>query len=165
MVDFSNIKQKAAVSGETTREYTFDTIEGEPSVICAPAHDENPAFLDERLRLATERAAKLAEEPKPKTGRPEITPERIKQNMEEDRDYDRRILASTCIKSWGTAPVDVSGKAVEFSPENALAFLEALPNYVLDPFRQWAQNIFNFVKRPTTDAKRNAALGESPPTG
>lgn len=160
MADFSNIKKQALVAG-TTREYTFDSLVGEPSVILTAAHDENIEFLDERLRLATERARKMTEEPKRKSSPAgEITPDLIKRNMAEDRDYDRRILASTCIKSWGTAPIDVNGKAVKFSPDEALSFLEALPDYLLDPFRSYAQNIFNFVERPKRDPKAEAALGE-----
>lgn len=161
MVDFSNIKQ-AAVAADTTREYTFDSIVGEPSVMLKPAHDENPEFLDERLRLATERATKMAEEPKRKSGTGGvITPELIKKNMEEDRDYDRRILSSVCITGWGESPpVDAKGKPVPFSKENALSFLEALPNYILDPFRSYASNVFNFVDRPKRDPKADAALGE-----
>jgi hypothetical protein len=161
VVDFSNIKAQD-VSPETTREYEFDTLIGEPSVVLAPAHDSNPAFLDERLRLATERAAALADQPRRKANPGGVLdPETIKRNIAEDRDYDRRILASSCIRSWGrSAPIDAQGQEVPFSPENALAFLEALPDYVLDPFRAYASNIFNFVTRPTADPKRDAKAGE-----
>jgi hypothetical protein len=160
VVDFSNIKAQA-VSGETVREYVFDTIVGEPSVFLAPANDSNPAFLDERLRLAAERAAKMADEPRRKTRTAGlITADEIKKGIEEDRDYDRQILASTCIKRWGTPPVDAKGKEVPYTPENALAFLEAIPNFILDPFRAYASNIFNFVDRPKSDPKQDAAAGE-----
>lgn len=165
MVDFSNIKRQD-ITPETTREYEFDILEGEPSVIVAPAHDSNPAFLDERLRLASERAAKMAEERdekkgKRKTGALVVTPEMMKKQLEEDRDYDRRIMAAACIRSWGeTPPVDVDGNEVPFSPENALAFLEALPDYCLDPFRSFVANVYNFVKRPVRDAAGDAKLGE-----
>lgn len=164
MADFSNIKAQGVQPGKT-REYFFDTLVGEPSVIIAPAHDSNPDFLDERLRLATERAAKVVDEPRRKGPAGPITPEQIKKTIEEDRDYDRRILASTCIKGWGSnPPVDVKGKPVEFSPDEALSFLEALPNYLLDPFRSYASNIFNFVDRPRDPAKADQ-LGESQPKG
>lgn len=161
MVDFSNIK-KQDVTPETTREYTFDALQGEPSVVLRPAHDSNIHFLDERLRLATERAAKAKDEPRRKGPAPEVTPELIKKNIEEDRDYDRRILAKACIVGWGSSPpLDVNGKVPKFSEENALAFLDALPNYILDPFRGYASNIFNFVTKPPPIPGQGDALGES----
>lgn len=162
VADFSNIKAQG-LKPETTKEYTFDMIEGEPSVICRPAHDDNEEFLDERLRLLAERA----NDDKPivkKSG--VVTPGAIKSNLTEDRDYDRRIIAAVCIKSWGVAPIDVKGKPVPFSPENALAFLEALPETsMLDPFRAWVQNIYNFVDRPKRKVPNGDSLGEASPEG
>ncbi len=168
MVDFSNIS-KQAVSADTTKEYFFDTLVGEPSVITAPADDSNVAYLNERLRLATERAAKLAEAPRPPRvkgqRRAALSPEQIKKQMDEDREYDRQLLASTCIKGWGVnPPEDADGNEVPFSAENCLDFLRALPDYALDPFRNFTQNIFNFIERPTSDPKADEELGEFAPT-
>lgn len=161
MVDFSNIAAQA-VPADKTREYFFDVIVGEPSIITRPAHDTNPAFLDERLRLATERASKLANEPrKPNSGTPTV--DDYKREIEEGREADRRLISSVCATGWGTPPKDAKGKDVKFSEENCLAFLRALPDYILDPFRAYVQNIYNFHERPKLTEADGAALGESSP--
>jgi hypothetical protein len=161
MVDFSNIAAQA-VPADKTREYFFDVLVGEPSIITKAAHDTNPAFLDERLRLSTERAKKLAAEPrKPSSGEPTV--EDYKREIDEGRDADCRLIAAVCATGWGTAPKDAKGKEVAFSEENCLAFLRALPIYVLDPFRAYVQNIYNFIDRPKLDSGESAALGESSP--
>lgn len=163
MVDFSNIAKQA--KPQETRLYIFDSLVGEPSLVCRPAHDENAAFFDERIRLAAERAEKVKNEPRRKSGDPIVTPDIIRKSIEEDRDYDRRIIAKVCIADWGPSPpVDAKGKPVPFTEDNARAFLEALPNYIIDPFRNWIANIFNFVDRPKADPGQQAALGESLPS-
>jgi hypothetical protein len=101
MVDFSNLKA-LEVTGETLKEYTFDLIPGEPSIFLAAAHDSNKAFLDERLRLSIEEAAKFAAEPRNKRKATQ-TPEELAADIEADRDRDRKLIARACARRWGTA--------------------------------------------------------------
>lgn len=157
MVDFSHLK-KLEITRETTREYIFADIEGEPSVVLAPANDANRDFLDARVRLSVERAEKAAAEPRGKVPVPKLTPEAYVNQLEEERETDRMLLAHSCIRDWGTAPVDAKGKAVEFSAENAYEFLKQLPDYMLDPLRNFAANIYNFIPRPKPDGEK---LGNS----
>lgn len=146
MADFSHLKESLAVSGETTREYVFGNIEGEPSLMVSPANDENKDYQDTRLRLALEASDRQAGSPRTRAPK-KITPEDMVRQMDEDRDFDRKVIAQACVRGWGTPPVDNDGNAVEFSVENAYDFLCAIPNYMFDPFRNFAQNVLNFMPR------------------
>lgn len=167
MVDFSNLT-RLDVTDETTVEYVFSLVPGQPSVWLAPATDQNKLYLNERLKIATQRAEKLAAEAKGRGGRSrkkakvQITAD----DFEEDREVDRVLLARTCCKRWGVAPKDVKGDQPEFNEENCYAFLKALPDYMLDPFRNFAGNVYNFMPSlgddflPITDEEKEA-LGNS----
>lgn len=154
--DFSAQK----VTPETTKEYVFDMIPGEPSIIFAPAHDSNPAYLDERLRMSIEASEKAVREATAKRSE-KLNVDVMKVQIEEDRDTDRRLLAKTCARGWGKAPVATDGSAPGFSEENCLAFFRALPDYMFDPLRNWAQNLYNFVTRPPISDDEARKLGNS----
>lgn len=149
-----------AVTPETTREYTFDMIPGAPSIMLAPAHDSNPEYLDARLRLSVEAADKIARQPRGKAP-PKTTAADIKAQIEEDREADRKLIAEVCAKGWGTAPTARDGTKPEFSKENALAFVRALPDWMMDALRNFVQNIYNFVDRPVVSDEEADQLGNS----
>lgn len=151
--DFSAL----AVSEETTAEYVFAMIPGDPSIIFAPATDANKAFLDERLRLSIERAERTVRLPRGKAAKQ--TPADLARGIEEDRETDRVLLSRCCAKAWGTAPTDVDGKQPEFSEQECYDFLKALPDYMFDPVRNWASNVYNFVERPDLDGEESRQLG------
>lgn len=147
-----------AVKPETTAEYTFGLIVGEPGIICAPAHDDNPLYRNERTRLSIERAEELATRPRTDGGSPTV--ESVHQKEDEDRDFNLVVIARTCARSWGKkGPVNTEGKTPAFTPDEALAFLRALPPYMQIPFINWAHNLFNFVKRPPISAAEAEKLG------
>lgn len=156
MADFSNLKV-LDVTSDTTAEYIFPFIPGEPSLILAPAHDSNEAFLNERLRLQIERTEKAADGPRKQAAK--ITVEDLKAGQQEDREQDRLLLSRTCARGWGTPPKDVDGNQPEFSAENCYDFLKALPDYMFDPLRNFCANIYNFVKRPAVSADEADRLG------
>lgn len=161
MADFSHLAS-LNVTSESTREYSFDLIPGEPSIILAPAHDSNETFLNERLRMQIERSEKLAAAPRgKKSDRPKTTPDLLKKQLEEDRELDRYLIAHTCARSWGTPPRDKDGNEPEFSAEECYSFLKALPDYMLDPLRNYAANLYNFVDRPAAAGGDADTLGNS----
>lgn len=162
MADFSNIAS-LVVNEETLREYTFDLIQGEPSIWLAPATDENKPYLEERLRLALEAAEQAPRLPRGK--RPKITAAQMAADMEKDRETNRVLLARCCARKWGTTPVDATGNKPEFSEQNCYDFLKALPSHMFDPFQNWAGNIYNFVERPPISSAAGEALGEELPKG
>lgn len=159
MADFSNLKV-LDVTNESTAEYGFPDIPGEPSIILAPAHDSNEAFLNERLRLSIERADRLSAEPRGRKAA-KATPEDLKRQLEEDREMDRVLISRVCARNWGTAPKDVKGDQPEFSEANCYDFLAALPIYMFDPLRNFAANIYNFVKRPPITSGEAGEMGNA----
>jgi hypothetical protein len=159
MVDFSHLAG-LAVTRETTREYTFDRIQGDPSLIVSPATDDNEDFLNGRLELALNEApAEEDARPRKQTGR--LTPDDMKRQTNENREIDLKLIAQACVRGWGTPPIDKAGKPVPFSTENAHQFLCALPAYMVDPFRGFCGNIYNFAPRPGKAKPDGEKLGNS----
>lgn len=159
MADFSHLA-KLDVTATSEAEYTFDDIPGEPSIWFRPMTDANPAYLNERVRLAVERAEKTQKETKAQRKKRVMSAEQI----EEDREQDRILMARTCAIRWGTPPRDVDGNCPEFSEETCLDFLRALPDYMLDPCRGFASNVYNFVDqaaRAALMADQGEELGNS----
>lgn len=157
MADFSNLKA-LDVTNDSTAEYFFPDIPGNPSIVLAPATDANKPFQNERLRMSLERAEKAAAEPRGKTSGPQ-TPEGMANDIEEEREQDRRLISGFCARAWGTAPLDVNGEAPEFSPENCYQFLKSMPDWMFDPLRNFTANVRNFVKRPALSPGQGEALG------
>lgn len=158
MADFSYLRS-AQITPETTTEYKFWDIPGVPSIILAPAIDANPAYLEYRIRLA----AKDAEEAKNEKVDPldvPVTPEIVKADQERARERDRKIIAHACARGWGVAPFDAYGAQPEFSVENCLDFLRAVPDWIFDPMRPFVQNVRNF----TPDVVDGRKLGNESPS-
>lgn len=139
MPDFSHLKKQYAVTDQTTAEFTFSRIKGDPSVVLAPAHEVNPGYHRARIELTIQLAEKLTA-----TKPAKATPDEMIASAEQERENDRRLIALHCARSWGTPPRDVQGNEVEFSPENCLEFFQALPPEMFDPVRNFAGNLFNF---------------------
>lgn len=147
MADYSHLRQ-LDVTDQSEAEYTFsDIIVGRnadgsgihPSVFFRPMIESNKLFLNERIRLSTERADAMSRAKK----KDKVA--KLADRLDEDRDTDRILIARTCAIRWGTAPKAVDGKEHAFSPDECLAFLQALPNYIFEPLRSWVQNPYNFV--------------------
>ncbi len=153
-----------AVTDSTVKEYVFDMIPGAPSLMVAPALEDNAVYLDVQVRMQIETTERLAKEAKEREkkgrGKPEeLTAEKVLANMAEDRENDRRLIAEGCIRGWGVAPTAKDGSQPEFTPENARAFIDALPPYMFDALRNYARNLYNFVDRPPISPERARALG------
>ncbi len=161
MADYSHLK-KLDVTAESEAEYVFDEIWGEPSIWCRPQAEANVDYMNERVRLAVEKAEKDGKETRKKRREKILAHDRL----EEDRDNDRVLIARTCALRWGTAPRDVNGNEVEFSEAECLDFLRQIPTYMLDPFRGWISNVYNFVDRdaakPAWAAKADELGNDTP---
>lgn len=155
--DFSHLR-KYAVTEDATAEFVFSRLEGDPSVILAPAHDCNQPYLRERMAANIKMAERLGSA---RAG--QISADDLMRNTASERDTDRRLLALTCARSWGTAPKDAKGKEVEFTPENCHEFFKALPDEMFDPVRNFASNLINFFpeRKPGFVEGDGAALGNS----
>ena len=142
MADYSHLK-KLDVNEQTTAEYIFEDIPGEPSIIFAPMTDSNPDYLNERVRIAVERAEADQANTKAKRREKILSSARL----DEEREIDRELMARTCAKGWGNPPKDEKGKTHQFSADECLSFLRALPNYMFEPCRNFVGNTYNFVPK------------------
>lgn len=159
MPDFSHLKN-LAVTEESTSEYTFSLIEGDPSIILAPAHDVNAAFRRRRIEMSLELADKFTK-PGKRTKPEKLTVDKVIKDDDEERENNRILIAHTCAKGWGTAPLDAKGKPVEFSAENCLEFLQAIPQDMFDSLARFASNLFNFYPERPLDDGDGEPLGNS----
>lgn len=147
MSDYSHLR-KLDVTGDSEAEYVFsDIIVGRnkdgtgvhPSIFFRPMVDSNKLYLNERIRMSTERAETSA-----KDGKKDKV-QKLADRIDEDRETDRALIAKSCAIRWGVAPLDAKGKAHDFSTDECLSFLKALPNYIFEPLRAWVTNPYNFV--------------------
>lgn len=160
MPDFSHLA-KLDVTEASEAEYTFDEIWGEPSIWFHPMTDANPVFLNERVRLAVARAEASEKDTKKQRRAKVLSSDRL----EEDRELDRLLMAKTCAVRWGNPPRDKDGNVVEFSEQNVLDFLRAIPSYMLDPARGWVSNPYNFVDRQAAKPEWADTLGNGTSSG
>lgn len=147
MADYSHLR-KLDVTEESEAEYTFsDIIVGRnddgsgisPSIFFHPMVQSNKRFLRERIRVSTERAEQVSKSKK------KDKVEQLVDRMDEDLEFDRVLAARACAVRWGVAPKDKDGNEPEFSAEECLSFLQALPDFIFEPLRGWLQNPYNFV--------------------
>jgi hypothetical protein len=147
VADYSHLK-KLDVTDASEAEYVFSDVavgrneDGSvinPTIFFRPMIDSNRHYLNERIRLSTERAEQTAAADK------KDKVQQLADRLNADRDADRVLISRTCALRWGVAPKDIDGKEHEFSPDECLAFRTALPNYMFDPLRSWVQNPYNFV--------------------
>lgn len=135
MTHFGYLKE-LDVSTDKTVKYTFHqiTVGGKtPTLIVAPATEVNKPYFNALLKSAGKSARRV------RTGN-------INAGMiDENRDEDRGLYPKHIVKGWHDT-VDVKGKEVVFSVDEAQQFLDALPNWLFDEFREFCRNPANFVE-------------------
>lgn len=131
--NFSHLKG-LCVRPDATAEFTFDGIEGEPTLTVKPATEANRAFLDAVLLQSKKIARHLRG--KGKKMSPEV--------LAASRDQDRELYPLHVVTGWPVPPVDVEGAPVPFSPEACAAFLRAVPDDMVDRLRSFCVNVDNF---------------------
>lgn len=136
MVDFSHLSQLSE-DGTKALPYTFEEIAGGPTLTSRPATTANTRYNSARLRGISKRTG---------GGRKRI---RIDQNtIDAARQDDIELIAKYCVTGWTVPPRDRSGEEVPFSSENCEAFFRAMPDWMFDDFRTWAQDPLSFVDDP-----------------
>lgn len=131
----------------TTREYTFSDLVGEPSLIVAVANDVNRRFKLYRVRKSLELADSITT-PVAKSASLDDRAADMLRRLDDDVIWERDIIAKACVTSWGTPPVDLEGNAPEFNGDEALEFLNSLPEHMYTPFKNYVGNIYNFQNYP-----------------
>jgi len=146
MVDFSNIA--AYEQNADPRPFVIVQIDngeqGSPVLMVRPATEANEAYYNDWLRRIAERrtSGKRAKEAS-------------KDLTRASREEDRELIGLHCLTGWSNV-LDVNGKQVEFTPENGMAFLKALPDWIFDDLRTWAMNPASFVRGPVSPADASA---------
>lgn len=134
MADFSHLAH-SPVTGDSTATYTLYEIKGAPTLTGRPATEDNPHYFAELLKQVPE-ARRISKSQA-------ISVDVIKAN----RNDDRKFYAAHILTDWTVR--DAKGKAVKFNPDDALKFLQVLPDDVFDGVREFFANAANF--RDTVD--------------
>lgn len=161
MADFGNYAAQRE-DGLASRPYSFEELEGAPTILTRPATSANTRYNNARLKSLGKRTG---------SGRRKmrVSPATVEAARKEDAD----LLSKFCVTGWGeSAPVDSSGAAVPFSAENAREFFLAIPDWMFDDFRNWVSEPTNFVGDASADAgdeeedpMTDEELGNSLPSG
>lgn len=139
MPDFSNYSALQE-DGSEAREFIFQDIEGQPSLLSRPATSANKKYNSARLKSLNKRT---------KGGRAKA---RISlATVESARREDAEMLSKFCVVGWGTAPVESTGEPVTFSAKNCEEFLLAIPDWMFDEYRGWVSDPINFTGDEETD--------------
>lgn len=120
------------VDVDDTRPMTLFNLDGEPELLVRYAGEANKPYFNELLR----RNQKLA-----RTLRGRALDTSI---MEKTRDSDRVLYAKFIVTGWNRV-VNRGGHPVEFTEDNCLAFLKALPPEEFDEVRAFCTNQYNFT--------------------
>lgn len=146
-VDFSHLK-KLDVSPGKTSEYILHQLENSPVLLVAPANEANKSYFNAVLRRSRKNLRAL---------RQQVVSESM---IRENRDEDRELFAQHVLKGWRGVQ-DTEGSDVPFNRENALAFLNALPNWIFDDLRNFAGDPLGFVEESEFGVMEAAETGKS----
>ncbi len=131
MADFGQLKA-LEVTADKTAEYTLYQVEGEPTLIMAPATESNIQLFNAALKRAGRAANRV------------LAASKTLASIKEGRAQDRELYAWYVVKGWRKV-VDVNDDDVPFTRENCHDFLRALPDYIFDDVREYARTPANFV--------------------
>lgn len=136
MPNFDYIKALDVQEGQTA-EYTFFRIAGGAKLTVVHAGSTTPEFLSAVLKKSKVAAHRL---------RARKDQQLTRADMEATRVEDAELFARYIVKGWENVQ-ESNGSECEFTEENCLEFLKAIPLDMFDQFRQFCLNIENF--RPT----------------
>jgi len=137
MSDFSYLKAYEVKAGQRAW-FTFHEVEGKPALECFPATEENKSYYNALLS----RSRKMARAAR----RGQMTAKMLQENRAEDLElYPKHVLTG----QWRVR--DAGGNEVPFSPEDAEAFLRALPGWLFDRLRTWCADPGTWVASDDID--------------
>lgn len=133
MADFSNYSGLRE-DGMATKPFTFEELQGAPTIHSRPATSANSRYNNARLKALGKRTG---------GGRKKL---RVSaQTVEAARREDADMLSKFCATGWDPAPVDAAGEPVPFSADNCKDFFLAIPDWMFDEYRNWVADPLNFV--------------------
>lgn len=131
MADFQHLS-KLRVADDATAEFTFFRIVGEPTLTVRHAGDTNPDFLNAVLKKP-KKLARQARRARQVTA----------QSIDQARLEDIQLFARVIVTGWSGVK-DSEGNEVEFSRENLIDFLTAIPPDMFNELRAFCLDIENF---------------------
>ena len=129
--DFSHLN-RLDVTRDRTAELTMYEIEGEPTLVLAPATEGNKPYFNALLKRSGKNVRRAA--------RGTLNAGMISDN----RDEDRVLFPLHVVKDW-CGVRDVSGVVIPFSKADCARWLKALPDWLFDQVRDFAGRHSNFV--------------------
>jgi len=129
-MSFEHIRKLGTPEGKTA-EYGFPELEGEPTLIVAPATEANKPYYNALLRKSRRKQRAMG------TGKWTVA------LVKENRNIDRTLYAKHVVKGWRDV-VNDNGDNVDFSPEACSEFLNALPWELFDPLRLFVSEADSF---------------------
>ncbi len=142
MADFQQLKGLQVVA-EKTVPYTLYQVAGEPVLHLAPATEANRPYFNGLLKRSRRNRQRI------QAGAFDA------RVLSDNRDDDRVLYSQFIVKAWEKV-VDSKNQPVDFNQENVLDFLNALPNWIFDDLRLFANDSQNFIESPTIDAEEAA---------
>lgn len=130
MTDFSHLK-KLDVHGRTA-DMPLYNIGGTPVLIMVSAMQDNKPYVNAVLKSTSRQMRRLQ--------RGNLT----QDMLDAEREQDRRLFPRHVIVGWRDV-VDANGEDVPFSPADCEEFLRALPDYVVDEIKAFANTPANFL--------------------
>lgn len=134
MVDFTNLNQYK-VTKDNVKEYKLVELAGEPSIMLRSATEGNAGYMNGLLRATGQAAGDR----------------RVKQSnlidsdlMDKTRERDKLLFPEHVFVGW-EGILDAEGKEVKFSVKVAKEFVQALPDWIFDPIRIYANTPSNFL--------------------
>ena len=132
---------------KATVPYVLEHLEGEPTLMVAPAFGANKDYFNALLRRRRKGPAKL-------------TPKKLSQKLEEQtiediRNDDKVLYPRHIIKDWDNV-TDNDGNEVPFSVEEAEEFLQALPDWIFDEIRVFCVQPQNFLAEDIPDEEETS---------
>jgi len=140
MTDFSHLN-KLNVTKDSQAEYELSELEGAPVLIVKPANESNSGYMNGLLRKTGSKRAGRKVKVRVDT-----------KAMAEMRDNDKALYPDHVIIGWRNL-LDAKGKQVEFNADNATAFIAALPNWIFDGLRGFANDPESFVEGIDSEEK------------
>lgn len=119
-----------------TSTFTFDTLDGKPTVQCRFAGEYNKPYFSKFI--AGSEVAKSAR----KGGKIKVSA----RVFEQTRDLDKKLYPESVVFGFveGEEPIDTGGGRVPYTTENCRDFLAALPDYMFDELRTYCSDLDNF---------------------
>lgn len=146
--NFSHL-EKLKVKSSATALFTFEEIEGEPTLKVKPIGEQNKEYTNQVLKKGKKTIRSL------RKGKMSVA------TLKENREQDYRLFPRYVVVDWPVAPMDANGDPVDFSPENCEAFLKAIPVRMFNELREFCGDDDNFLDEDELDSEDREELGKN----